>query len=216
MALEKIDVLALGRGNLTDNSNAAIVFSANNFVALWDSGVTYAQYNVVEYSGKVYRSKVASNLANQPDTSPNQWETLYIGVKDGDIAYVVAGNASDVIQRIGGIWRDLGGAPVTVALVDGQVSPADALVFLGSDRSWAKIEYTLRRGIGQNRKRKGVYEVLNDNASDVEYSHAFTDIGSDIEVSVTWSMAGGNVHMQYTSVSEGNAIEFKYTLKGWS
>lgn len=216
MALEKIDVLALGRGNLTDNSNAAVAFSSNNAVALWSSGITYAQYNVVEYSGRVYRSKVASNLANQPDTSPSQWETLYLGVKDGDVAFVINGGASTILQRAGGVWGDLGNAPATVALVDGQLSPADAVVFLGSDKSWALIQATIRRGSGQGRKRVSLYNVLNDNVSDVEYDHKFTDIGADINVTFTWTMAGGNVHMQYTSVSEGNAIEMKYTIKGWT
>lgn len=216
MALEKIDVLALGRGNLTDNSNAAIAFSANNTVALWAIGITYAQYNIVEYSGRVYRSKVASNLGNQPDTSPSQWETLYLGVKDGDVAFVINGGASTILQRAGGVWTDLGSAPATVALVDGQLSPADAIVFLGSDKSWARISATIRRGSGHGRKRMSVYGILNDNISDVEYSHKFDDIGSDINVVFTFIMSGGNVHMQYTSASEGNAIEMKYIIEGWT
>lgn len=216
MALEKIDVLALGRGNLTDNSNAAIAFSANNTVALWSIGITYAQYNIVEYSGRVYRSKVASNLANQPDTSPSQWETLYLGVKDGDIAFVINGGASTILQRAGGVWSDLGSAPATIALVDGQVSPADAIVFLGSDKAAATLRATIRRGAGHGRKRMSTYKVLNDTVSGVEYSHNFDDIGLDIAVTFTWSMAGGNVHMQYTSAAEGNPIEMKYTIEGWT
>lgn len=216
MALEKIDVLALGRGNLTDNSNAIIAFSSNNIVALWDIGTSYSQYNVIEYSGRVYRSKINANLANQPDTSPNQWETLYIGVKDGDVAFVIQGATSTILQRAGGVWVDLGRTPIAISLVDGQLTPADAIVFVGSDKSWAKIEATVRRGVGHGRKRKSLYNVLNDNASVIEYDHTFTDIGLDINVTFTWAMAGGNVHMQYVSDLEGVAIEMTYSLLGWS
>jgi hypothetical protein len=216
MALEKIDVLALGRGNLTDNTNAIISFSSNNIVALWSSGTTYAQYNVVEYSGRVYRSKVVSNTANQPDISPNQWETLYIGVKDGDIAYVVNGANSSVLQRQAGLWRDLAGQPATVALIDGQASPAVAITFLGSDHSWAQVRYTIRRGSSFGRERRGTYNVLNDNISVVEYDHEYNEIGLDVGVTASWQMVSGNVQLVYTSISEGNPIELRFTIQGWN
>lgn len=216
MALEKIDILALGRGNLTDNSNAAIVFSANNIVSTWDNSISYDQYNVVEYSGRVYRSKVALNVGNQPDISPSQWETMYVGVKDGDVAMVIDGASSTILQRAGGLWRDLAGNPATVALVDGQVSPADAFVFLGSDKSFAHVEYTIRRGAGQDRKRKGDYNILNDNSIAVEYDHSYVEIGTDVNVTVTWDISGGNVRMRYTSALETIPIELRYSLKGWN
>ena len=39
----------------------------------WNSGVTYAQYDQVTYSGTVYGSLQNSNLNHQPDTSPTWW-----------------------------------------------------------------------------------------------------------------------------------------------
>ncbi len=216
MALEKIDVLALGRGNLTDNSNAAIGFSSNSPVDLWSAGPTYAQYNVVEYSGRVYRSKVAGNTANQPDISPNQWETLYIGVKDGDFAYVVNGANSAVQQRVAGAWTVLGDAPITVSLVDGQASPAPAVVYIGSTKAFGKFEYTLRRGSGQGRKRKGLMNILNDTLTVAEYDHTFNEIGTDVNSWLTIDILAGNVRVMYTSGLEGVALELKYSLKGWT
>jgi len=216
LALEKIDVLALGRGNLTDNTNAILAFSANNLVDFWDVGISYGQYNVVEYSGRVYRSKVVGNLANQPDLSPNQWETLYIGPKDGDFAFVIAGANSTILQRVAGAWSNLGAAPATVALVDGQVAPAPAIVFLGSSRAFAKAEYTLRRGSGQGRKRRGQFNALNDTISVIEWDHQFNEIGSDVNAWLFWDMNAGNARLMYTSGLEGVTLELKYTLKGWT
>lgn len=216
LALQKIDVLALGRGNLTDNSGAVIMFTANNLVGIWAGGTTYAQYNVVEYSGRVFRSKIAGNLGNQPDVSPNEWETLYVGPKDGDVAIILDGANSSISQRISSNWTVSGNTTVIVALADGQVSPADAFVFVGSNLAFAKVEYTLKRGTGEGRKRKGLFNVLNDTATTVEYDHQFTDIGADVNVYMFWDMSGGNVRLRYTSGAEAVAIELKYTLQGWT
>lgn len=216
MALQKIDTLALGRGSLTDNSNAAIIFSSNNMVASWSNSDTYSQYNVVEYSGRVYRSKVNSNLNLQPDTNPNSWETLYIGPKDGDAAFVISGANSTVILRANGVWSPLAGQPITIALTDGQVTPTTAFLFLGSTKAFAQVEYTLRRGTGQGRKRRGLYNILNDTSSSVDYDHEFNDTGLDVNVSMFWDMSGGNVRLRYTSGAEAVAIELKYILRGWT
>lgn len=216
MALEKIDVLALGRGNLTDNSNAAIAFSANNLVATWSGAEVYAQYNVVEYSGRMYRSKIAGNTANQPDTSPNEWETLYITPKDGDLAVVVASGSSTVLQRVNGVWNPLTPSPITVALVDGQVAPADAVVFLGTSKAFAKLNYTLRRGSGQGRRRRGSFNALNDTVSAIDWDHEFNEIGTDVNAWLFWDMSGGNARLRYTSGLEGVTLELKYTLEGWT
>jgi hypothetical protein len=216
MALSKFDVLSLGRGSLTDNSNAAFIFSSNIIVGLYGSGTTYAQYNVVESSGVMYRSKISSNTGNTPSSSPSDWETLYVGPKDGDLAVVINGATSSIMQRRDGIWVDLGGQASTVVLADNQPTATDALVFVGSQYSFAKIEYTLTRGSGQGQKRAGTYNVLNDNSSDVEYDNGFTDIGADIGVTVTWMITGGNVHMQYTSTNQGQALVLKYNIAGWT
>lgn len=216
MALQKIDTLALGRGAITDNTNAAIVFSANNLVDVWSNAVSYSQYNVVEYSGRIYRSKVNANLNLQPDTNPNSWETLYIGPKDGDAAFVISGSNSTVLQRVNSIWSPISGQPLTIALNDGQVAPATAFVFLGSTKAFGQVEYTLKRGGGHGRKRRGVFNVLNDTATSIDYDHEFNDIGIDVNVYLFWDMSGGNARLQYTSGTEGVAIQLKYILRGWT
>jgi hypothetical protein len=217
LALNKIDILALGRGSLTDNSNASIVFAANNIVATWSSANTYSQYNVVEYSGAVYRSKINSNTNNEPDTNPSDWETMYYDPKDGDVCVVVEGSSSTILQRKGGVWSALVPAPIEVSLVDGQVSPTPALVFLGSNLPFAKVEYTLARGSAPGRTRKGVFNVLNDAVvSSVSYDHEFTDIGTDVAAYMYWSYSGTNVQLLYTSTSESIPLTLRYTLSGWS
>jgi hypothetical protein len=218
MALTKVDSLALGRGSLSDNSNAVICFTSNAPVALYSAFISYAQYNCVEYSGKVYRSKIGSNNNNQPDISPSQWEVLYSGVKDGDVSFIVAGPESTVSQRVAGSWAALGGIPVTVALTDGQIAPTDAIVFVGMTKSWAVIDYTIRRGSGQGRKRRGKFNILNDTVvSDVEYDHEFSEIGLDVDVVLSVVASGANVSVQYTSGLEATAIELKWMLsQGWT
>jgi hypothetical protein len=215
LALNKIDVISLGRGNLTDNSNAAIMFSANNLVSTWTAITTYAQYNVVEYSGKVYRSKVASNLNLQPDTNPNSWEVLYSSPKDGDVAFIINGASSQILQRKGTVWSDITGQPLTISLTDGQLVATDAFVFLGSQLPFAKVEYTVKRGSGEGRKRKGEYNILNDASLAFEYDHEFLDIGVFVNVTFSWAMSAGFVRLRYTSVNEGSPIELKYSLRGW-
>lgn len=220
MALEKFDILALGRGNLTDNSNAAIVFSSNNIVALWLNPTTYAQYNVVEYSGKVYRSKIAGNVGNQPDISPGQWETMYSGVKDGDVAIVVNGAQSTTLQRRAGVWVNSADAYTTVALVDGQATLTDVFSFIGNAMTVAEVKYVLKRGVTPGRFRRGSFNVLNNTSSDVQHDHEFSSQGIDINAYLTWVWGGSSVHLQYTSggtgvgTPEGIPLQISYLIKG--
>lgn len=43
----------------------------------WDSNITYAQYALVNYSGTIYISILASNLNQQPDTATTYWQNYY-------------------------------------------------------------------------------------------------------------------------------------------
>jgi hypothetical protein len=164
MALTKVDSLSIGRGSLSDNTNAVICFTSNCPLALWDAFISYTQYNCVEYSGKVYRSKIVGNANNQPDISPSDWEVLYSGVKDGDVSFIIAASNSTVSQRVAGVWQAIGGVPVTVALTDGQLTPTDAIVFIGATKAWGQLDYTIRRGSGQGRKRRGRMNILTLNS----------------------------------------------------
>lgn len=214
MALNKIDVLSLGRGSLKDNDNAIIAFSANNIVADWSAATTYAQYNIVEHSGKVYRSKVASNLANDPTSSPSQWETLYSNVKDGDICFVISGADSTILQRANGTWKAYRHPAIHLSLTEGAYQ-SSALTFIGGSYHFAKMEYTIKRGSGEGRKRVGTLDILNDGTSDISYSHEFTEIGDDVNVWLTPTISAGIVDIKYDSAFEGNDIFMEYKLLGW-
>ncbi len=214
MAKQKIDVLSVGRGSLQDNTNSIVSFSANNMVGTWSGANVYAQYNIVEYSGKVYRSKVAGNTANQPDISPNQWETLYNDVKDGDIAFVYNGATSTVLQRAAGAWNSLNGVPVSVALVDGQLVAAAGFSYPAAF-SRMEITYSITRG-ANNRIREGHYVVLNDGAGNIEFSEDHTLFGNDLNVTFEGFFAvGPNIEWHYTSVAETVPITLHYSLRGW-
>jgi len=49
--------------------------SGDNFDT-WDLNTTYQVGNIVTYNGVYYRSHTASNVGNQPDVSPGQWEQI--------------------------------------------------------------------------------------------------------------------------------------------
>jgi hypothetical protein len=214
MAKNKIDVLSIGRGGLQDSTNAIHSFSANNMVALWSGANTYAQYNVVEYSGKVYRSKVAANIGNQPDISPNQWETLYSDVKDGDVAFVYSGSTSTTLQRANGLWASINGVPVAVTLVDGQLVPAVAFSYPASFRR-AEITFSITRG-ADARIKEGKWTVLNNGAGNVEYSEEFTLMGADVNVvDQGFAASGPNIEWSYTSALEGVSVTLHWQMKGW-
>lgn len=220
MALQKIDILSLGRGNLTSNANAIVAFSSNSAVDYWDVSISYGQYNIVEYNSKIYRSKTAANTGNQPDSSPNSWETMYSGTKDGDVAFVFNGNSSSIMQRINDTWTEIVPRPLEISLVDGAINQ-EAVVFLASEYDWAKIEYILHRNSGTERKRRGSMNILSDSTtSNVEYDHEFNEIGTDVNVDLFLTLEGGNVKLKYTSGGllgspEGVPISLKYTLSGW-
>ena len=94
MATQKIDAIILGRGPATDNTNSPAIFTSNAIVVHYSSLTTYAQYNCVESSGNMWRSKVAGNIGNTPSSSPSFWERLYSGTKDGDFVFVIGAGAS--------------------------------------------------------------------------------------------------------------------------
>ena len=216
MAIQKNDAIAIGRGNINQNSESPVIFAANNTPETWLISITYAQYNVVEHSGKIYRSKIAGNTGNTPFSSPSQWETYVNQIKDSDVCIVASGANSSMYQRIAGIWGAVGSATLTMSLNDGQLTPAPAITFLGSLRAFSKIEYTVRRGFGHGRKRKGVFNILNDTISAINYDHEFVEIGIDTNVTLTPTMSGSDMVLEYTSAAESVAIEMKYILTGWT
>jgi hypothetical protein len=54
---------------------------------IYDPGVTYAAGVVVAWQGKLWKSLVASNVGNQPDTSPSEWGLALSGGDRYDIQF---------------------------------------------------------------------------------------------------------------------------------
>lgn len=215
MAIQKQEVVGLGPSGLNDNSATSFIFSSFGPIGAWDVSTAYAQNQCVEYNGNVYRSNVATNTGNQPDITPISWTQIYRGVKDGDICIVNLTNAADYRQRNNGIWVSLANVPNSITLVDGQLVSAVAFQYLGSSFPFAKVEYTLRRSAGTGIQRKGVFELLNDGTSSVQYSHQFEELGPDVGCDITIGMSGGNVQLSYTSSNQGLPLTLLYTIRGW-
>jgi hypothetical protein len=53
----------------------------------WSAIITYTQSQTVSWQGKLWRSKVDSNLNHQPDSSPTQWLQILSGGDQYDIQF---------------------------------------------------------------------------------------------------------------------------------
>lgn len=214
MATQKIEALSLGKGNLLDQSQAAVITAGTNIVQLWSSSGVYASNTLVEHASDMWRALI-TNTNSIPSTSNPNWELVYKGCKDGDINIVIAGGNSTLTQRTNGVWQSFRENTITAILLDGQTSPAVAFTFVGTDRFFTKFEYTIKRDT-ESRKRRGSMNILTDGASELDYDHEFNEIGADVNVWLTPVLVGSDVQLQYTSATESNTITMKYTLKGWS
>ena len=77
------------------------IYSSTSYL----SGTTYSQGQTVNYSGIMYLSLVNSNIGNQPDISPTQWQALGISgnIRVGGQAYSAAGpyvNRTQITQYL--------------------------------------------------------------------------------------------------------------------
>lgn len=216
MAIEKVDVLIVGKGDQTSNTTSAHVFTSNNVVATWDSGTSYSTGNCVEYLGNAYRSLANSNLNNTPSTSPSQWEVVYLGVKDGDFALQVAGANSDLLIRKNAVWVSLLNAQLTASI------PANTSNFV-----WLTIPLTVGRFGFMNYSttrgtsyRSGTANVASDGtvgptgAGFMEFGvQEFGTPGIVFSAQVT----GTNIELLATTDnSDANPTILKYTIKEWS
>src|ERR1700676_900231 len=122
MSAYKNEVIIIGTGSINSNATSAHIFSSTSAVSGWLIGASYGPGNCVEYNSAIYRSLISSNVGNEPDTSPTQWEQVINPTKDGDIAIVINGASSDIEQRANGVWDSISLAPVSVGLVDGQLT----------------------------------------------------------------------------------------------
>lgn len=214
MSIQKFEALSLGKGNLLDQSQSTVITAGVNIVTIWNSSGVYTANTLVEHAGTMWRS-LLTNTNSTPDISNPNWEIVYKGVKDGDVNIVIAGTSSTLTQRTSGEWLSFRDNVITTNLLDNQLAPAVAFTFIGSSRFFAKLEYTIKRDV-ESRKRRGVMNILQDGATEIEYDHEFNEIGADVNVWLTPVLSGSDVQLQYTSGNEGNTITMRYTLNGWS
>jgi len=229
MATTKYKGLKLGPGAINNKTDESEFFVSNRLpyngtpgIAQYSSVATYGLGDAVLYQGVSYNSLQAGNTSNQPDTSPLWWSE--VDGKDGDIwiktpsaGFPTGGSDVEMYIKASNVWQGTKGTPFVVSLVDGQLTPATALEYPSSAFRYAQIDYTVKRGTGDGRKRSGTLTVLHDGSSPTPvYSHEFNEIGIDINCPFTVSYSGGNVKILYTSVNEGVALELKYVIKGWN
>ena len=227
MAIVKINGLKLGTGDINEKDFESEVFSIDRApldgtpaTLEWSNGTTYNIGEAALFDEISYNSTTNSNTDNQPDLSPLDW--VQVDGKDGDIwiqtpsaGFPAGGGDTEIYLKNLTVWRPLSGAnPKTLALVDGQLTEETAFEFPAGFLPYAAIEYTVRRGSGHGRKRKGLFQILNANA-DPEFTHEFLEIGSDINVHFTINYSGGKIRLRYTSVAESSPIELRFSLKGW-
>jgi len=227
MAIAKVSGLKIGPDNINSKNLECEVFSFDRkpkdgtpATLEWASGTTYNTGDAVLFEEISYNSLTNSNNGNQPDTSPLNW--VVVDGKDGDLwiqvpagGFPAGGGDTEIYIKNFTVWRPLSGSnPKTISLVDGQTTEATAFEFPSGFLPYATIEYTVRRGSGHGRKRKGVFNILNANA-DPEFTHELLEIGSDINVPFSVDYSGGKIRLRYTSVLESSAIELRFLLKGW-
>jgi hypothetical protein len=214
MAVQKTEALSLGIGALPDHLRSLVVFSSAGNVSSWSSTETYTPDKTVEYSNSIWRC-VTSNFNSVPAITNANWQLVYKNVKDGDICLSFDGISSNILQRINGIWEAYKENTITVNLVDGQTTPTPAITFIGNTSYYSKLEYTIKRGSGEVRKRAGSMNILNDGNLGLSYDHEFMEIGNDVNVWITPVINAGTVELQYTSDLENELITFTYLLKKW-
>ena len=129
---------------------------------------------------------------------------------------MVAGAGSDILERIGGIWVSLISSPSTVALVDGQATPAVAFSYPIASFPYAEVTCTIRRGGGHSQKRQSKFTILSDIGGSLQAAEEGVVLGTDIGVVMDATIVGANVEFHYTSITLGTAIEAKFAIKGWS
>lgn len=137
--------------------------------------------------------------------------------KNGDL-WIKAGTQAKFYQKVNGAWVDVGSnpAPTTVALVDGQLTLADAITYAATQYPFALITYTIDRGASTSRRRTGFLVINSDSGSaTLQNSEEITELGADVQVTFSTTILAGVVKVQYTSINEGVALTLKYTISGW-
>jgi hypothetical protein len=212
MAQIKNNIVTIGSGQISQASISSRIIASNYKCDIYNSGITYGQYNVVEYGSNLYRSIAGGNLGNQPDISPTLWAPELLAVHDGDIHIVNNGTISDIQQRIGGAWASIVGQPIKVTLTDN--TSGVAFTYSAGNLPYAEINYTIIRGTSNSNKRQGKIIILNDGGT-LQYSHEFNEIGIDVDVALSLAVGGGSVSISHVTGLYGLNAELSYTVEGW-
>lgn len=218
MAKSKDEVLLVGPGDIRTNTDSAAIFASTTPLALWSSVTAYAVDNVVEYSGNLYRAAQAGTN-HTPSTSPTYWVLIHTGVKDGDIACVVAGFLSDLNIRQAGVWVSILNVPVTVSLPN-NVSGQLAARFPISIARSATIQYVIQNGSAY---RTGTLRydsngVIGPTGSQISDTNV-VDVGGDVGIQFDSDVDGTGtfVEVLYTSTNLSvSPATMRYTIQKWS
>jgi len=234
MAIQKLQGLKLGSGNLTDKNIESEIFVANfeptgGTVSgtVWAASSTYAISQNVTHLGKYYTSLIAGNMGNDPETSPTEWQEVH--GKDGDIwikvpedGFPTGGVDAQIYLKTSSFWVPLSSAnPFTEYLNDNQIAEETAFSYPLSIFPMAEITYSIRRDTipsispSYGKYKEGRYVVLY-NGVDVDWTHEFSEVGNDVGVSLTFDVSGGNVRVRYTSQNQTQGIEMRYVIRGWA
>lgn len=229
MALPKYSGIKLGPGAINDRNYESQIYvevgspkNGTPGTVDWGAGNTYLVDAAVIYNGVSYNSLSSGNIGNQPDISPSFWAE--VDGKDGDIwiqvpsaGFPSGGGDAEIWLKVNTVWRSVAEtSPVTVSLVDGQLTDASALEYPKTTLPFALVTYTVRRGSSHDRKRAGTLLILNDTSGVVTHTHTFDEIGSDVNVPFTVDMLGSKIRVRYTSAAESFPIEMRYSIKGWA
>jgi hypothetical protein len=190
---------------------------------VWGVSTPYNVNDAVLYNGISYNALV-NNIGITPGTDPLTWKQ--VDGKDGDVwiqvpfsGFPAGGTDVEMYMKANGSWQGLKGTPISVIIPENPLPNAPIVAFEipAAAFRYAKIEYTVKRGNGDSRKRKGTFEILNDGSSpNPQYSHEFIEIGTDVNVFFTVDYSSGNVRILYTTIFDGTTIDVQYNVKGWA
>lgn len=215
MAIQKFDGLLIGKGNILSNGSSARQLTSSAPMAVYSAALSYSADAMVEYSGSYYRSISNGNLGNTPSSVSSYWELYSQDVKDGDIAFIVAGVFSDIMIRTNTRWLSILNLPLSGSLNDNTTGQVLIEVPISVARGGV-VDYSVQRGVNE---RRGTIRYQS-NGSIVNISdHGIIDVGAG-DVGVTWDaqLDVGLTKIQIIgdTDSQGTPASVKYTLRGWA
>lgn len=215
MAIQKFDGLLIGKGDLRSNGSSVRQFASSAPIDSYSALLAYPLDAMVEYSGSYYRSLVAGNLGNTPNTSSSSWEIYSQDAKDGDVGFVIAGVFSDIMIRVNSRWISILNLPLSVSLQDDLTNQVLFEVPISIARGGV-IDYSIQRGVNE---RRGTIRYLSDGSVVNMSDHGIIDVGAG-NVGVTWNaqldVGLTKIQILGDTDSQGIGASIKYTIRGWA